>query len=416
MVKSKKSKKVSEPRSEAMDEEPAEVPQDPVEIEYNQPITSPYEHPIATVLIGTKRYGIPVYYLQSVPQLKRHLDRSPGAQVVLSDVDEDIGHTLIHFLYTGRYETLDSGRNLAREYRRSALAYQVAKRYGLLGLEAAATKHIEHFGASVHLQDVLETAREVFPDLPTDEMWFKDYLKRYFASSFNRYRHFFQQEELFNAIGQSTSFDRTIMQLTVNILFARISELEETVERDAERAPATEPESRPELYPVPDSEHLSEPESRLGPEPEPEYRLDRPTTVGDSPDIPPAEEEEVVDVGFSEEDAPIPEPEISDASGYTAEGPLDGVHQAAPSSPRPEYPGEIYDDSVVPPRPPSPVEVSPVAGPAPKPEESDFHDTWGGFSPKRHKKEKKNSKKKKNTGSLVVRKEAQPPLVPVDWR
>ncbi|KAL4941945.1 hypothetical protein BDV06DRAFT_222641 [Aspergillus oleicola] len=434
MKKSKKSKKVSALRPEALDEvpapaeppewpaeEPAGVPEEPVEIEYNQPITSPYER-IATVLIGTKSYGIPVYYLENIPQLKRRLDCKLGLEVVLGDVDEDIGHTLIHFLSTGQYETLNSGYNLAREYRRSVLAYETARRYGLLGLEEVARKHIKHFGALVHLQDVLETAKLIFWHLPTDETWFKDYLKEYFANSFNEDKYFFYREELITVIGESASFDRAIMQLTVDILFGRVSGLEKIVERVAERAPATGPEPEPEpeheLDPVPCPEPLYEPEavpeappdplseseSGLEPEqepaPEPEHHSGWPMRVGDIPVIPPAE---VVDVGFSEEDIPIPEPKISDAPEYAAEAPLGGLHQPTLEPPRPDYPPAIYDVSVASLRPQSPVDKPG------EPEEPGI--TWSGLHGKR-------TKKKKKKGSLVVVEVDQPPPPPpdpVDW-
>ena len=46
----------------------------------------------------------------------------------MSDVEEDIRHTVVYFLYIGGYETvgspLDEGiSDLAREYKRSVLVY-----------------------------------------------------------------------------------------------------------------------------------------------------------------------------------------------------------------------------------------------------------------------------------------------------
>ncbi|KAL2835853.1 hypothetical protein BJY01DRAFT_252294 [Aspergillus pseudoustus] len=373
--------------NEPVPAEPEDTPE-PVKIEYNQPDTSPYEYPIAGVVIGTKRYGIPVYYLKSIPRVKRQLDWSP--EVVLDDVEEDIGHTVIHFLYTGRYETLDSGHHLAAEYRRGAQAYKAARRYDLFGLEAAARQQIEYFGPHVQLQTILETAREVLPDLPADETWFKNYLKEYFASSFAESRDFFRQEEFVNAIGQSTAFDKTIRRFTVDILFARISELEATI---AEQAPATEPEPAPEpeqdLDPALFSEPLSDSEALPEPAPEPEYPLYQPATE---------EQEEVL----------IPEPEISDGPEYTAETPLGGIPQSAPASPRPEHDVRTYNDWVSSPRAPSPVEISPAPEPATQPEEPEYHDTWGRLSSKK-------SRKKKKRGSFGLEEVAQPPSITLNW-
>jgi hypothetical protein len=53
---------------------------------------------------------------------------------VLGDVNGDIGHTIIHFLYTGRYESLYSGYDLAAEYRQGARTNEAPRRYDLCGV------------------------------------------------------------------------------------------------------------------------------------------------------------------------------------------------------------------------------------------------------------------------------------------
>ncbi|KAL4862214.1 hypothetical protein BDV12DRAFT_203252 [Aspergillus spectabilis] len=69
---------------------------EPLGVEYSQPSSSPYELPIATIMIGNKSYGIPVYYLKKAPQLTERL--SWESCIELPYADEDIGHTLVHFL------------------------------------------------------------------------------------------------------------------------------------------------------------------------------------------------------------------------------------------------------------------------------------------------------------------------------
>ncbi|KAL3454223.1 hypothetical protein BJX65DRAFT_302009 [Aspergillus insuetus] len=390
---------------EVMIEEPeAPAPEDLLEvnIEYNQPIASPYEHPIATVHIGSKRYGIPVYYLERIPYFKRQTDVNYGREVVLEDVDEDIGHTLIHFLYTGRYETLYSGYSVATEYRRSALAYQAARRYKLFGLEAVARKQIEHFSPHVHLQTVLETAREVFPDLPSDEAWFKIYLNEYFSTSFDDSRDFFHREEFIKAIGHNTAFDRMIMQLTIDVLFARISELEATVN---EHPPATEPEPEPELDAVPLSEPLSESESLpepapesesgLGPEPESANQFKgAPEAVIDLSAIPPADAEET----------PIPGPDIFGGPECPAEAPLSGGHPPTQRSAHADYSVRVHDDTVGSPRATSLIEIGPATEPALEPAEPEPSDAWWGLQSEK-------DRKNKSAASFSVEKVARPPPI-----
>ncbi|OJD22777.1 hypothetical protein ACJ73_05871 [Blastomyces percursus] len=149
-------------------------------IEYNQPLSSPYVSPVVTITIGHKNYVIPGDYLRKYPQWHSNLTWNP--HIKLPDVDEDIGHTLVHFLYTGTYETLGSApdpriSSAAGEYRRSTLVYQVARTYGLPELEALAKKYMEHFGGSVSIFDILRAAKGVFSKLPDDEVWLPRYIK-----------------------------------------------------------------------------------------------------------------------------------------------------------------------------------------------------------------------------------------------
>ena len=72
----------------------------------------------------------------------------------MSDVHEDVGHTFVHFLYSGDYETLnwpldESTSDIAREYKRSILVYQASRIYYLPDLEALAKQKIEQLGEEV---------------------------------------------------------------------------------------------------------------------------------------------------------------------------------------------------------------------------------------------------------------------------
>lgn len=83
---------------------------------------------MATICIGHKEYGIPSGFLRSYRQLTQ---KSVGSQVVLDDIDEDVGHTLVHFLYSGSYETIGAalaeGTHVEREYRRSLSVCQASR-------------------------------------------------------------------------------------------------------------------------------------------------------------------------------------------------------------------------------------------------------------------------------------------------
>ncbi|KAL2871612.1 uncharacterized protein BJX67DRAFT_377365 [Aspergillus lucknowensis] len=112
-------------------------------IEYHQPLASPYILPMVTVKIGEKSYGVPSQYLRNFPQLDR--DWSSDPCLVLSDIHEDAGHTVVNFLYTGNYETTRSTFDreispIAREFRMSVFVYQASRTYDLRELEVLAKK------------------------------------------------------------------------------------------------------------------------------------------------------------------------------------------------------------------------------------------------------------------------------------
>ncbi|KAL4812460.1 hypothetical protein BDW67DRAFT_178696 [Aspergillus spinulosporus] len=413
MKKEKRRKKMRSSEPEEINEEPVavepilaepelpelELPKLPG-IEYNQPQSSPYEYPIATLKIGRKSYGIPVYYIQGIPHIRNEFDWNPIGSILLTDVDEDIGHTFVHFLYTGQYETLYSQCDRVREYRRSVLAYQAARTYGLPELETVAKKYIEHFSTKMPLEDILHTATDVFTKLPRDE-------------SYRENMHFFQQEEFTRSTGRCPPLDRTILQLTVDILSARIAELQNTIEQAKK------------LEPLPEKDFLPEPapelETDIAPEMAPESESNTVTRASDFDAGFPAEYTEPADLGYTEEKVPvsvpeaIEEPEVCGLPEGTAESPPIEIDEPVPPFSPAEPPLETYRNGVISPRVPSPVEVDPVAKnaqeefcsqehPVAEPVPSNFNGSWYGSSSK---KQKKKTKKKGSTVTL--------PPEPISW-
>lgn len=91
-------------------------------------------------------------------------------------------HTLVTYLYTGRYSTLawlgtPSKATLAA-YKLSTCVYCAATRYKIPALAALAQEEIEALGAELNIFEILGVAREhAFPILPAEEeSWFAGYL------------------------------------------------------------------------------------------------------------------------------------------------------------------------------------------------------------------------------------------------
>jgi len=81
-------------------------------------------------ILTEKEYGILRSHIRKYPLLAHSCPQD--TYVTLSDIHGDVGHTLVHFLYSGTYETINSPLEknisyLEREYQRSVLIYHVAE-------------------------------------------------------------------------------------------------------------------------------------------------------------------------------------------------------------------------------------------------------------------------------------------------
>jgi hypothetical protein len=189
---------------------------------------------MATIFIGSKRYSIPSFYLQKYPLLE---DRSFFEDLRLPGVPEDIGHTLVHFLSTGVYETIDSplGEHLSyveREYQRSVQVYHTSRKYGLPDLEALAEKYIEYFGKALTTVELVNSTQEAFALLPEDEVWLPKYVKKVLLREFVTEKSPPNIREITNnGTGKKSEFFRTaVMAAVIDILYIQVQRCMKTHE------------------------------------------------------------------------------------------------------------------------------------------------------------------------------------------
>ena len=151
-----------------------------------------------------------------------HSINSATKAFTLHEVDSDIGHTLVHYLYSDQYETLKEPGAIGlpvstTEYRRVIQVYCAAKLYKLDGLVDQAKNKIELFGTDLSLFDLLEITGDAYLHLPEDEIWLSTYLSDRMKMAFEDDESLFTQDEFVDHVGQNVRFNKLLMKAIVSI-------------------------------------------------------------------------------------------------------------------------------------------------------------------------------------------------------
>jgi hypothetical protein len=181
---------------------------------------SPYTTRAVTVCIGASgaEYTVLQAIINQYSGLKERLNtKSPRAPIELRQVDEDIGHTLIHFIYTGRYETLPLGpipddAKKTAEFKRSVLAYCAARLCGIEALEDVTKVKMEEFRLGLSVFDLQHITEEVSSKLPQNNDWYSENLHNWIKDELVAHVTTITEGKLPNTIGRSVLFDRAVVK------------------------------------------------------------------------------------------------------------------------------------------------------------------------------------------------------------
>lgn len=161
-------------------------------------------------------------------------------------MDEDIGHTLVHYLYTGTYQTLGllrvSGDVKRRtEYQSNIRLYCVARTYGLDGLELIAKSNISNFKEKISILDLLDIAEEAYRKLSDDEVWLTDYLTKQIKAAFKADETLFTRQCFLDHIGNVKNLDKALVKSIVEIYVDKMASMASNEEIAFEEAPCKAP-------------------------------------------------------------------------------------------------------------------------------------------------------------------------------
>ncbi|KAH7082504.1 hypothetical protein BKA63DRAFT_598668 [Paraphoma chrysanthemicola] len=173
------------------------------ELELDRCTISPYAgKPVAIDCgPGLATYWVPEYLLRS----PRWPTTDAEGTLCLPGVSAATGHTLVHYLYTGRYQALGAkGKEAASPahmgFEHALLTFVLASAYELSDLGRLAKEQITKFGSCMALEEVMNTVRNEFPKMALS--WFHDYLQARAKEQFDVDHTFFTSGAYRKSVGE----------------------------------------------------------------------------------------------------------------------------------------------------------------------------------------------------------------------
>ncbi|KAE8362701.1 hypothetical protein BDV27DRAFT_131127 [Aspergillus caelatus] len=197
-----------------------------------------YEGQTVTVLIGLSRrcYTISMSLLDKFPSLYSLLKTNPAPKtqdtfksLSLPDVDENIGHTLMHYLYTGDFQLrkASSTSDISKRqeyYNQSVLAYCTALNYGLCGLQGQAKRFIEVFGPSVYIHDIIDLTRQVYGTV-RDDQWYFEHLTARIQAAFDADERIFLEEKFIDGFDETSPLNKFLVGIMSRAYYTKLCSL-----------------------------------------------------------------------------------------------------------------------------------------------------------------------------------------------
>ncbi|TLS20366.1 uncharacterized protein PpBr36_11366 [Pyricularia pennisetigena] len=146
-----------------------------------RPESSPYAASIIELKLGDgTALKVPSFLLRKCPKL--HTKIQTWTQIVsLLEITQDIGHVLVHYLFTNTYQCLlpkgTAHEKMCSEYRTASRVYRWTRDYELSDLEELAKAEVIRLGSGLPFPTVLGLLRNAYPTPRSDDVWFRSYLK-----------------------------------------------------------------------------------------------------------------------------------------------------------------------------------------------------------------------------------------------
>ncbi|OAG11486.1 uncharacterized protein CC84DRAFT_1253942 [Paraphaeosphaeria sporulosa] len=214
---------------------------------------SPYTSNPITINVGP----VPVTYY--VP---RHLLKCTnwstvpaGGEISLPTMSADTGHVLVHYLYTGKYQTLESVvSDIAQQpelaLKQALLVYMASVTLALNGLEQLAKKEIEDHSASMDLKTILDITRSEMPKKTEPSGWIQAYLKDKTQKAFEKDHTVFADDAFCAILCKHSKLNDHVMRSVVKLLSEKLTQVlagKEDITHALDEVPRSQPVSEEEV-------------------------------------------------------------------------------------------------------------------------------------------------------------------------
>lgn len=141
--------------------------------------------------------------------------------VLLPELDQNTAHTLIHYLYTGKFQSLSilasSDKIIPELYKLGTSVYCAAARYKLPGLAELAQNKMKSLDEEMSIFDILSVARDVaFPLLPEDDVWYPSYVEDSLNNAMADDPEPFRKPDFITSVGSDSKLLQLVWKTVMN--------------------------------------------------------------------------------------------------------------------------------------------------------------------------------------------------------
>jgi hypothetical protein len=143
--------------------------------------------------------------------------------IQLQDIDYNLGHSLVHYLYTDDYQSLNRGTtgdefSLAiGDYKYYVQLYCVASIFKLPGLQDLVIGKIKLLEFDIPIGEVLSSAEEVFHRLPDEDTWYPKDLTDRLRTAYKHASDFFKSSTFLDCFAKTSKLNIFLVRALVQI-------------------------------------------------------------------------------------------------------------------------------------------------------------------------------------------------------